>query len=157
MIYFVIIPLALLVVPWLTVKYIFKTKQTASLPYKKYAWYLVAASAVWLAAMLLPNVPVSPETQTTTMHTLGGVVTAILFMYTVQAYQVKFNAWWQPLLALYFFASGLGVLNELFEFALNKSGVPGVIGGDEWWDLAANTFGAFSAYLLINMLKIGRQ
>lgn len=160
MVHFIFIPLALLVVPWLIVRFVFKTPQTAKLAYKKHAWYLIGASAVWIAAMVLPNIAVSPETQTTTMHTLGGVVAAILFFYTLQVYGIKFKLWWQPILGLFFFASGLGVLNELLEFAMKRWGVPGVVGGDEWWDLTANTFGAYATYLvylLINMFKVARK
>lgn len=153
MIYLVIIPLALMFVPWLLVRFIFKTQHTANLAYSKHAWLLVTASLTWVGAMTLPNVAIASQTETTTMHTLGGVVAALLFIYAVRVYQIQFRFWWQSVLALYFFVCGLGVLNELFELFLFKIGVPGVIGGDEWWDLAANTFGAYLAYLIARLTR----
>lgn len=157
MIYHVLIPLGLLFVPWLVARYVFKTPTTTNLSYKTHAWYLVAASLAWFAAMTLPNVNISAQTDTTTMHTMGGVVSAILFAYFMAVYKIKFVFWWQTWLALYFFVSGLGVLNELFELFLYKINYISDDGGDTWWDLAANTFGAFTAYLLIYVLKIGRK
>ncbi|HEU5187045.1 MAG TPA: hypothetical protein VFT87_00935, partial [Candidatus Saccharimonadales bacterium] len=47
-----------------------------------------------------------------------------------------------------FFVSALGVVNELFELFLNRIGYPGMILGDERWDLLANTIGALAAYAL---------
>lgn len=146
MIYRIFIPIALLFVPWLLVRYVFKTKQTADLPYVKHAGYLVAAAVCWVLAMVLPNIPISLQTDTFTMHSMGGVVATILFLYATRVYQITFKYWWQPWLALYFFVSGFGVLNELFEFFIDTFGIQEVIGGDEWWDLLANTVGAFIAF-----------
>jgi glycopeptide antibiotics resistance protein len=153
MIYEVIIPIALLIAPWLAVRFIFTTNRTRMLPYTKHAWHLWAAAIVWLLALTLPNIPISAETDTFTMHTLGGVVAALLFAYVVKVYKIGFTAWWQPWVALYFFASGLGVFNELFEFFLDSTGISLVIGGDEWWDLLANTIGAFLAYGIMHLVS----
>ena len=150
-IYYLIIPLALLFVPWLIVRYAFKTKQTENLPYKKHAAYLLAAALVWWAAMLLPNIPVSGQTDTTTMHFLGGAVAALLFVYAVKSYRIRFVERWQPWISLFLFVSALGVLNELFEFFLSFTQFA-VEGGDEWWDLAANTAGAYAAYIFIRAI-----
>jgi len=156
MIYTLFIPISLIFVPWLLVRFVFKTEQTKHLRYIKYAGYLWMASVVWFLSQILPNIPISPETDTFTMHTLGGMVAAILFIYVKKVYQIKFKYWWQAWLCLYFFVSGLGVLNELFEFFIDRAGIFEVISGDEWWDLTANTVGsflAFSVYSLVNWFK----
>lgn len=54
--------------------------------------------------------------------------------------------WWHEWVGLFFFVSTLGVLNELFELFLNKVAYPGMILGDERWDLLANTVGAFISF-----------
>lgn len=146
MLYSVVIPILLLFVPWLLVRYVFATKQTKNLAYRTYAPYLVAASALWVLSFLLPNVPISSETDSFTMHSLGGMVAAVLFVYTVKSYDIRFEAMWQVWVGLYLFTSGLGVLNELAEFFLTKTNVEPIVGGDEWWDLLANTLGAFVAF-----------
>lgn len=151
MIYTVFIPIALIFVPWLVVRFIFTTDKTKELPYLKHAGFLWAASAAWFLSQWLPNIPISPETDTFTMHSMGGVVAAILFVYVTKVYQVTFKFWWQPWLMLYFFVSGLGVANELFEFFIDRTGIFDVIGGDEWWDLLANTLGGFLAFSLITL------
>lgn len=156
MIYTLFIPLALLFVPWLAVRFVFKTKNTQKLPYLKYAWLLWLASLAWFLSQWLPNIPISPETDTFTMHSMGGVVAAILFIYVCRVYQISFKYWWQAWLGLYFFVSGLGVLNELFEFFIDRTGIFDVIGGDEWWDLTANTLGglvAFGVYKVISCFR----
>lgn len=96
---------------------------------------------------MLPNIPISSETDTFSQHAMGGVVASILFFAAKHAYQWHFAHWWQLPLALYFFVSGLGVTNELFELLTTKSGIIIIDSGDVWWDLLANTCGAGVAYL----------
>ncbi len=139
--------------PWVLVRYVFTTEQTRQIRYQDGAIYMWISSAIWVLSQILPNVPLSDQTDTTTMHTLGGVVAAVLFMYAVRVYKIRFETWWQPWIGLFLFASGLGILNELFEFFLQSVGWPDIVGGDEWWDLAANTFGAFVAYGLAVVIK----
>lgn len=130
MIYGFIIPLCLLVAPWLLVRCVFKTDQTKNQRYTQHAVFMWLAAATWFLSLQLPQVSLFGQTDTFIIHTLGGVVAALLFVYTVKSYQPKFIAAWQPWVALFLFVSGLGVLNELFEFFLNAVGVPGVVGGD---------------------------
>jgi glycopeptide antibiotics resistance protein len=145
-IYAVIIPALLLFMPWVLVRYVFVTKKTSKLNYRANAEYLWLAAGVWVLSQLLPRVSIYGQTDTFIMHTLGGVVAAILFVYTIKSYKIEFEATWQLWVGLFLFVSALGVLNELFEFFLYAVGVPGVVGGDEWWDLTANTLGSFAAY-----------
>jgi hypothetical protein len=151
MLYLVIIPLGLLFVPWLLVRYVFVAARTKDLPYWPLAWYLWVASGLWVLSQLLPNVPISPETDTFTMHFIGGITAAVLYIYVMRAYNLKFSHTWQLWVGLYLFVSALGVLNELFEFFLDESGLMPMPSDDTWWDLTANTLGAFMAYALIRI------
>jgi hypothetical protein len=151
MIYSAIIPLGLLFVPWLLVRFVFTTTQTRDLPYLPHALYLVAASALWLLALMLPNVPISQATDSTTMHFMGGVVATVLFIYVVKVYGITFMHSWQAWIALYLFVSGLGVLNELLELFLDETRIMPMPRGDEWWDLLANTAGGLSSFALLRV------
>ena len=102
----------------------------------------------------MPNVPVSDQTDSTSMHFLGGVVAALLFIYTIKVYKFRFVESWQTWVALYLFVSGLGVLNELFELFLDSTIIDlPLTETDTWWDLLANTAGAFTAYAVISFYQ----
>lgn len=158
MIYKVYIPLALLFVPWLLVRFVFVTEATRALAYRKHALYLIAAAVLWELAMVLPNIPVSPETDSFTMHAMGGVVAVVLAAYTVKVYNIKrLKPWWLTAVIAYFFVSGLGVLNELFELFLNETGLATIPNGDTWWDLLANTVGATLAFIAFQITGLLRK
>lgn len=146
MLYPVFIPLLLLFVPWLVVRFVFSTPKTRRMSYGKSVGYLVLAAGLWALAMRVPNIPISPETDTFSMHMIGGIVATVLFLYVKRAYGWRFDVWWHEWVGLFFFVSTLGVLNELFELFLNKVAYPGMILGDERWDLLANTVGAFISF-----------
>jgi VanZ family protein len=150
MIYELVIPLLLTFAPWVAVRYVFSTPQSKQFSYRQSIPYLWTAAALWVASVYVPNVPVTDQSNSFSMHFLGGIIAGILFFFVRKAYKVHFSQWWQEPLMLYFFASGLGVLNELFELFLDQSGilVVEVHRNDTWWDLTANTLGAFLAYLL---------
>lgn len=152
-IYQFVIPALLLFVPWILVRYVFSTSKTRNLPYAQNAAYLWLAAGLWMLSQVLPEVPISNQTDTFTMHTVGGVLAAVLYIYAVKCYQIKFDEWWQSWIGLFLFVSAVGVLNELFEFFLSGIGWPGVVGGDTWWDLSANTLGSFVAFGLIKIFK----
>lgn len=105
--------------------------------------------------MQLPVIHINDQTQTFGMHSFGGIVACILFYFVVKAYGLKFAGWWQKPLMLYFFASGLGVLNELFELFLDQIGIitEPMHPNDTWWDLTANTLGAATAYIVIETYR----
>lgn len=153
-IYGLVIPLFLLVTPWVVVRYIFVTDASQRVTYRRAAPYLVAAALLWAGAVLLPRVPVGGgATDTFLLHTGGGVVAAILFWFVAHTYRLRFLKWWQEPLLLYFFAAGLGVVNELFEFWLSQNGWLPDKGGDTWWDLTANTLGVGLAFLVVLALR----
>lgn len=153
MIYLVVIPLGLLVLPWYLARYVFVTSKTKNLPYRQLAPYLWLCSGLWVVSQIVPNVPISPETDTFSMHFIGGVVATILFLFVIRAYDLKFNHQWQLWLGLYLFVSALGVANELFEFFLDESGLMPMPNTDTWWDLTANTLGAFMALALARLFR----
>lgn len=157
MIYLVLIPLTLLFAPWVAVRYIFATKETARLPYSAMLPYMGLAAALWVAAFFVPNIPISNETSTFSQHAMGGVVAAVLFLAVSHAYQWRFGYWWQQIVCLYFFVSGLGVANELFELFATKSGIFWVESSDVWWDLLANTVGGIVAFGVYKLVQAGRQ
>lgn len=149
MIYLVLIPVLLAVLPWLVIRFMCTTDTSRQMSYDQAAPYLLAAACLWIAAFFVPNIPVSSETDTFSQHAVGGVAAGVLFLFARKAYGWQFKEWWQPWLALYGFVSGLGVLNELFELITTKTGVIIIDGSDVWWDLLANTIGgavAFAAY-----------
>lgn len=146
MIYLVLIPLGITVIPWLLVRYVCVTEQTKRLPYRMHAAYLWLAALLWISAFFVPNIPITSESTTFGQHAVGGAVATVLFLYVTRVYNLSFRYWWQPWLAVYFFASGLGVANELFELLVTASGYIWIDGSDVWWDLLANTVGALVAY-----------
>lgn len=156
MIYLVIIPLLLVVVPWIAVRFVFVTDKSMRLTYKQAMPYLLAAAFLWVLAFFVPNIPVSPETDTFSQHAMGGVVAGVLFLFACRAYGWRSSSWWQPWLVLYAFVSSLGVLNELFELFATKTELTIIDGSDVWWDLLANTIGgivAFAAYEVLRRVR----
>jgi hypothetical protein len=155
MVYSVFIPIGLLFVPWLLVRYVFATKETRQLPYLQHAPYLWVAIVVWYLALVLPNPPWS-QTDTFTMHATGGAVATILFFYAAAVYRLKFANVWIALAAVYFFVSGLGVLNEILEFLLDTF-VYEISNYDTWWDLVANTIGGIVAFMVFRLVPALRK
>lgn len=157
MIYLVIIPLLLAVVPWIAVRFVFVTGKSRQLTYEQAMPYLLAAAFLWMFAFFVPNIPISAETDTFSQHAMGGVVAGVLFAFARRAYGWRFSAWWQPWLALYGFVSALGVLNELFELFTTKTGVIIIDSSDVWWDLLANTIGGVVAFAAFEIVRLSRR
>ncbi len=153
-VYGLFIPLLLLVMPWVAVRFVFVTAASRRLGYKQSLVYLAPAAALWAMGFALPEFWIAGgATDTFGLHTIGGVVAAILFWYVARAYRLRFPLWWQEPLCLYLFVSGLGVLNELFEFTMFRAGFLADKGGDTWWDLTANTLGALLAFAAMLVLR----
>lgn len=154
MIHLIIIPMLLAIAPWVAVRFIFSTEQSRKVTYEQAMPYMLVAAFLWVAAFMVPNIPISPETDTFSQHAMGGVVAAVLFLFAERAYGWHFNEWWQPWAALFGFVSALGVLNELLELFTNHIGFTRIDGGDVWWDLLANTVGgvvAFASYQIARL------
>lgn len=160
MIHSVILPLLILFAPWLAVRFVFTTGRSKQITYRQSAPYLWAAALVWEIGILVPDVPISPETETFGVHTMGGVAAGILFYFVIKAYGLRFSGWWQKPLALYFLVCGLGIANELLEFFTDKTGlvVVPVHRNDTWWDMVANTLGAAIAFITAELyIRLRRQ
>lgn len=155
MIYNVVIPALLTFVPWLAVKYVFATKESRQFGYRQAAPYLWSAAVLWVVAMNLPVVPINNQTDTFGMHFTGGIVACILYFFAVKAYGWRFSAGWHAPVILYFFVSGLGVANELFENLLWQTNILVVPMSptDTWWDLTANTLGASVAFAVAYLFR----
>ncbi len=80
----------------------------------------------------------------------GGVTTTLLYVYLLKTYRLNYS-WRVELVLLYGFVSGLGVINELAEYAGEFAIRVGIFSWDShdtWRDLAANTSGAILAWLI---------
>lgn len=114
---------------------------------------LIIAGVIYPVARLLPEPSITPESITLLQHFVGGgFISTLYFIYFIRQVKVV-----QPLairlVALYFFTSGMGVANELLEFTATKIGLHQLDGSDVWWDLVANTLGAFTLYAIILLCK----
>ncbi len=82
----------------------------------------------------------------------GGLFTGCIWLYLKQ--QLSWKA--SPLLeliSLYALVSMLGVANELAELLLQEVGIHFANSSDTWWDLLANTAGAFAFWVGYRSLK----
>ena len=151
-VYSVYIPAALCVVPWLLVRYVFRTNHTRTLPYKSNCWLLVASGVGWVVAVFAPNIPLGVSSDSITTHLVGGAFVApMLFLYCMSVYQVDMRPWpwWLRFFALFAFSCTFATFNELAEFALNTTGAMQIEHADTWIDLAANCTGTLCAYAAI--------
>lgn len=85
----------------------------------------------------------------------GGVFVGLLWFYTIRQ-----MGWKLPVLiemiSLYAFVSAFGVANELFELLIVELGLTRLSGADTWWDLFANTLGAF-LFWIVYLLFLRRK
>lgn len=158
MLYQLAIPFFLLFMPWVVVRFVLATPASRQVRYRRAAPYLALAAVLWFVGFALPGVSLfGGATTTFILHTIGGVIAAVLFWFVTYAYQLSWKQWWQEPLALYAFACALGVLNELFEFFLYQTKFFDDPGADTWWDLTANTLGAalaFAAVLVLRRMRV---
>lgn len=116
-------------------------------------WLPVLAAILFVVAGQLPDIHISRETNTFQEHFVGGgFYVALLFVYLKRRFALRWH-WAVSLLALYALACSLGVANELFEFAVTKTGLIRIDISDTSWDLVANTTGALVGYGLLLLAK----
>ncbi len=147
------IPLLLTVVPWLFVRYVVRNQHSRTLRYQSGAWLLWLAGAAWFASIQLWNIPISSQTESTTIHLMGGAIVApALCFYTWQAYgwQWPRRAGGRPA-ALLGFVTVFGLVNELAELVLTGLNLVKVNTSDTAWDLATNTVGALLAFTVLQI------
>lgn len=115
---------------------------------------LVVAGILFFVSWYLPSPKIQGEYTAFTTHFLGGgIFCGLVWLYITRQLNVKLG-WAMNLLGLFFFVSGLGVLNELFELVITSLGFVGLNPSDTWWDLLANTFGAVSGVILYYGIRI---
>jgi predicted neutral ceramidase superfamily lipid hydrolase len=113
----------------------------------KYKKLLVIACLVLFSSLLLPSPLIHGENTNFTTHFVGGgIFTGLIWLFLKLNYRPKLKPLVE-LASLYLLVSGLGVANELFEFAANALGILNIPGTDTWWDLFANTLGALTFWI----------
>jgi hypothetical protein len=113
-------------------------------------WLPLVAAIIYFGSLYVPDIHISMETSTFQEHFLGGVYTAILYVYFTQLFGWR-RHWLVMLVGLYAWTSSLGVANEILEFALTKLDIQHINISDTSWDLVANTVGSFTAYALLRL------
>lgn len=120
------------------------------------AWLPPVAAVLFFISFYLPDVHISSQTTTFQQHLIGGgAYSALLYMYAKKFLGWKFN-WLIDSLVLFAWVSALGVANKLLEFALAESHLMVLDMGDAYWDLLANTVGAYLAYAAIRLVSVVR-
>jgi hypothetical protein len=109
---------------------------------------LVIATVVYLVGPLLPDIHISASTDTFQEHFMGGVYTALLYVFFSRLFGWR-PRWWLNLLGLFAWTSAFGVFNELFEFAIVQLNLIQIDITDTSWDLVANTVGSLTAFALL--------
>lgn len=108
----------------------------------------VLCGIIYIAARMLPEPHITDESVTLAQHFVGGgFVSTLYFIYFIREFKVSLHPVWYFVL-LYPFVSMMGATNELLEFASTKLGIYAVDGTDTWWDIAANTLGAYTLLII---------
>jgi hypothetical protein len=127
----------------------YEFKQKVSL--KKYWKWFAAALLVQAVASIISLLISDRVVGNLFYHAIGGgMATTLLYVYLLKTYGINYS-WRVELVLLYGFVSGLGVINELAEYAGEFAIRVGLFSWDShdtWRDLAANTGGAVVAWLL---------
>ena len=114
---------------------------------------LIMSGVLYFIARLLPEPNLTKESVTLLQHFVGGgFVSTLYFFYIKTELKIRLPFLLQTII-LYAVVSTLGVTNELLEFTSTKLHLYEVDGSDVWWDLAANTLGAFSLYFCIELVQ----
>jgi hypothetical protein len=119
---------------------------------------LATACVLFFISWYLPSPLIEGKNTAFSTHFVGGgLFSGFLWLYLVK------NLQWRPMLAvelgsLFAFTCTLGVMNELFEFALVQAGLTRLTLADTSWDLVANSLGMISFYLIfIGFRFIGKD
>jgi hypothetical protein len=121
---------------------------------KQYRWLLVSACLTFFVSEFLPSPHIhGMQTEFTTHFIGGGVFSALLGLYILRVKRWVW-AWYVEAVALFALVSSLGVLNELFEYALYYAGYMPKGIYDTSWDLVANTLGAACFFVGYRLSRI---
>lgn len=167
-IYFFLMAITLFVLPQLVIRFIF----AEPILDKRVRFLLYAATLPILWFMLVPKELNDMRIINFLQHTIGGgVAIGFISLYFISIFKEKiplFNINSQntssinlrnfifELTFVYFLVCGFGVANELLEFLLDafKIGIFSSDRYDTWFDLLANTMGAFSVFFLHKILTL---
>lgn len=142
--------LALFVVPQLLVRFLLGQPV-----WTKDIRYLVYGSAIpFLWYLLVPREMNDLREINFLQHMIGGgVAVGFISIYIINSLSLKFDFlqnFFFKIIFVYALVSSFGVANELLEFALDYTGV-GIFSADRydvWFDLTANTTGAFLVFFI---------
>ncbi|MCA9347308.1 hypothetical protein KC930_01855 [Candidatus Saccharibacteria bacterium] len=113
----------------------------------------ILSGLIYILARHLPEPNITNESGTLAQHFVGGGFISALYMeYLIKELKFKIP-FFGRLLLLYPFVSMMGVTNELLEFSVTKLHIYAVDGTDVWWDLFANTLGAYSLFFIYEISK----
>jgi len=116
---------------------------------------LIVAACLFFISWYLPSPLIDgQQTQFVTHFVGGGIFTGLVWIYLKEVFN------WRPkyaivneMLSLYALVSFLGVANELFELTITRLGLVNMTLADTSWDLAANTLGALTVYVVYTLYR----
>jgi hypothetical protein len=164
------IPILLVLMPPLVVRYVFATIQSRGQNYWCGVGYLVGAGVSWVVSIYAPNIPIG-HSESTTTHLIGGAfIVPFLYAYLYARYlgdalsrNVKedigllFNPRWVRFAALFALSCMFGVVNELFEAALAGAHIMTIDSADTWNDLIVNAVGTVLAFVAMELWRSARK
>lgn len=118
---------------------------------------LLIACLLFFIAWYLPSPDIGGRDTAFMTHAIGGgVFTGFLWLYVRQYIEKKLDLL-SELGILYFLVSGLGVANELFEFAVVHVGLARLDPSDTWWDFVANTAGMLAFWVTMAARRLSQK
>ena len=104
---------------------------------------LLIACLCYFISWYLPSPLIHGQDTSFTTHVIGGgVFSGFLWLYLKRQLSWKLS-WSEEMMSLYAFVCAFGVAYELFELLISELHLVRINGADTWWDLLANTLGAF--------------
>lgn len=109
----------------------------------------ILCGVIYPVSRFLPEPHITDESVTLAQHFVGGgFISALYFTYLIRELKIQLPMY-AYITLLYPFVSMMGVTNELLEFTATKLGIYALDSSDTWWDLLANTAGAYACLLAI--------
>jgi len=106
----------------------------------------IICAILYPIARFLPEPNITSDSITLAQHFVGGgFISALYYIYFIRELKVRLPIF-VYFLVLYAFVSMMGVTNELLEFTATRLHLYSLDGTDTWWDLLANTLGAYSIF-----------
>ena len=149
-----LVTIAIALFPWAAIsiyRRIYGGKQISFLPDGA---LLVVAALFYPIARVFPEPNIFEETRTFFQHAIGaGFVSFLYYLYCSRTFNWKHNIVLQ-IIYVFAFVSTMGAINELLEFLATKLGVYTLDGSDVWYDILANTLGAFACLIAYRAVGI---